>query len=73
MGQDHDVGRDGSQLTSDNLSIMRTTPRPCRTGQETQIGIGKMAIDTIQDGTQTLTGDRDAKRCSALSAWLMNH
>ena len=65
VGQDTiDVGRDGSQLTSDNLSINAYNAKtlPNGLGLETQIGIGKMAIDTIRkDGTQTLTGDRDAK------------
>jgi len=64
IGQDDiDIGSLGSEVESDNLSLSfyNVKQLPNKLGLETQFGLGKMAIDTKRiDGTQTLTGERDA-------------
>jgi len=64
IGQDDiDIGSLGSKVESDNLSLSfyNVKQLPNKLGLETQFGLGKMAIDTKRiDGTQTLTGERDA-------------
>jgi len=65
LGKDDvDVGSSGSGIQSNNISLSFYNAKtlPNSLGLETQVGIGKMSIDTTRiDGSQTLTGDRDAK------------
>lgn len=65
LGKDDvDVGSSGSGITSDNMSVSFYNAKelPNKLGLETQVGFGKMAIDTTRgDGAQTLTGNRDAQ------------
>ena len=65
LGKDDvDVGSSGSGIQSNNISLSFYNAKTLQNslGLETQVGIGKMSIDTTRiDGSQTLTGDRDAK------------
>jgi len=72
LGKDDvDVGSSGSGITSDNMSVSfyNVKELPNKLGLETQVGFGKMAIDTTRvdidttrvDDAQTLTGSRDAQ------------